>query len=121
MNDALAGANATLFLLSAGYLFFIVRYQYQTRTHEAAREVSIYKWVVSLSAMGIFVLSLLYFLFDFDLIFKSQQRDIGVIPNILFAVHLVIAIIVLQWHAGRILIPSSIVFGILVFMAKFLM
>lgn len=121
MIEGLSGVNATLLILSGGWLFFILRYQYMTRKDDnQSNSLFIYKWSVSFAAIGIFILSVLYFLFDFDLIYRSQHRDLGFITRVLFAAHLICAYAALGADFARKIIPVSIIIGVLVYMWEIL-
>lgn len=118
MIELLSGTNTTLFILSCGYLFFVLKYQYMTKHIEKSQQLSRYVWSVSIAAAAIWFSAVLFFLFDFGLIFKSNQRDLSIISRFLFVAHLMIAYSALDWKRARIIVPGALIIGVVVFMFK---
>lgn len=121
MMKLLSGINATLIILAAGYVFFIIRYQYQTKSDEKSIKLSRYAWSISVAATGIFISSIIFFIFCCGFIHQSSMRNLSIIPRCLFVMHLVIAYSILDWKLSRIIVPVAILVGIAIFVARTLL
>lgn len=113
--------TAALWLLSASYLFFIARYQFMTRSEEnVSQSVERYKWAITFGAFGIFVLTSLSFLNEFGLINKWDQRELGVLWKGLFLAKIIAAFWAVGNRVGQRMIPASIAFGVMIYVATIL-
>jgi len=115
MTEALSGVNVALLILAAGYIFFVTSYQYRTRNDEKSEKLSSYAWSVWLGAAGIIVTSLLFFLYDANLIFRSQQRDLNFIARVLFTFQMITAYSAFDWRIGRFIVAGSLIIGTLIY------
>lgn len=121
MQDILAALNAALLPLSAGYLYNFIFYQYSRRGIDQTTALSIFSWSMLCISIGIFMSSSLYFLHDFDLIFRSVQQKLSILPRSFFVVALLLAYQSLEFPWRRTIACLSVTFMIAVFVARVLL
>lgn len=116
MYDILAALNAALLPMSAIFLWFFIEYQYRSRGDDQSDPVNIFGWSLFCLCVGMFFSSVLYFLWDFDVIYKSTQYKLSVIPRGFFVAGLTLGFHALQvkWRKIVFIIALSLFLGVLI-------
>lgn len=118
MHDMLAALNAALLPLSFGYVYNFVLYQYSRRGESQTTALSIFSWSLFCISIGVFISSILYFLFDFDLIYRSTQQKLGVLPRSFFVIAMVLAYKSLDFAHKDKIVVGAMLFMIFIFILK---
>ena len=100
MYDMLAALNAALIPMSMIFMGHFALYQYSRRKEEQATSLSIFGWSIFCLSVAIFVSSVLYLLWDYDVIYKSTQYKLSVIPRCFYILGLALAFhaLELRWR-----------------------
>jgi hypothetical protein len=83
-NELLVALSIGLLPISALNLWHAIRYQYYRRNDED--EISSFVWGLLCWQIAIFMSCVLYLLWDFDIIYKSTQYKLSVMPRCFFLI-----------------------------------
>lgn len=84
-NEMLVALSIALLPISALNLYQAVRYQYYRRNTDTP-EIASFVWGLFFWQIAIFMSCILYLLWDFDVIYKSTQYALSVMPRCLFLI-----------------------------------
>lgn len=91
MYDLLAALNAALWPLSLIFMIVFTKYKLARRSEPQNTKLAIFGWALFCISIAIFMSSTLYFLHDFDIIYKSAQQKLSVLPRGFFVSGLALA------------------------------
>lgn len=114
MYDLLAALNSALIPMSAIFFWYFIDYQWKSRNNHKDTPIAIFGWSLFCMSVGMFFSALLYFLWDFDLIYKSTQYKLSVIPRSFFVVGLALGFRALEtrWHKTICIIAACLAIGV---------
>lgn len=116
MYDLLASLNAALIPMSAIFLWYFTEYQYKSRNDNQDTHLARFGWSLFCICVGMFTSAILYFLWDSEIIYKSTQMKLSVIPRGFFVAGLVYGFhaLELRWNKTICIISLCLALGVLV-------
>lgn len=116
MYDVLAALNAALIPMAGIFLLVFTEYQWKSRNDKQGTALSRFGWSLFCISLGVFFSSVLYFLWDFDIIYKSTQYKLSIIPRGFFIAGLAIGFHALEirWHKTICITALCLALGVLI-------
>lgn len=112
MQEILGSQSAGALILSAVFVWYFVRYQYHRLDQPQNTALSMFGWAMLCMSLYTFGNSVLFFLWDFDLISKTTQYKLSVAPRMFGIAGLVMSLFALQVPNRKMFIAAAVVVSV---------